>query len=162
LRFYYLTTVCFPPPHGYMQYVLTIILISTSSSFSNCQFTQSSIYPPLPTDRELWVSLVRIVIQWKHLFFTISGKYPRLSWTQLNKYLLVFSNKGSFILKNISIESNGIPFFSGGSDGKESACNTRDPGFNPWVGNIPWRRKWQPTPVFLPGKNKGRSQGPHS
>ena len=25
------------------------------------------------------------------------------------------------------------------------------PGFNPWVGKIPWRRKWQPTPVFLPG-----------
>ena len=24
-------------------------------------------------------------------------------------------------------------------------------GFNPWVGTIPWRRKWQPTPVFLPG-----------
>ena len=24
--------------------------------------------------------------------------------------------------------------------------------FNPWVGKIPWRRKWQPTPVFLPGK----------
>ena len=23
---------------------------------------------------------------------------------------------------------------------------------NPWVGKIPWRRKWQPTPVFLPGK----------
>ena len=23
-------------------------------------------------------------------------------------------------------------------------------GFNPWVGKIPWRRKWQPTPVFLP------------
>ena len=26
------------------------------------------------------------------------------------------------------------------------------PGFNPWVGKIPWRRSWQPTPVFLPGK----------
>ena len=25
-------------------------------------------------------------------------------------------------------------------------------GFNPWVGKIPWRRKWQPTPVLLPGK----------
>ena len=24
--------------------------------------------------------------------------------------------------------------------------------FNPWVGKIPWRREWQPTPVFLPGK----------
>ena len=25
-------------------------------------------------------------------------------------------------------------------------------GFDPWVGKIPWRRKWQPTPVLLPGK----------
>ena len=29
------------------------------------------------------------------------------------------------------------------------------PGFNPWVGEIPWRRKWQPTPVFLPGESHG-------
>ena len=27
--------------------------------------------------------------------------------------------------------------------------------FNPWVGTIPWRRKWQPTPVLLPGKSHG-------
>ena len=40
----------------------------------------------------------------------------------------------------------------GGSDGKASVCNARGPGFNPWVGKIPWRRKWQPTPVLLPGK----------
>ena len=26
-------------------------------------------------------------------------------------------------------------------------------GFNPWVGKIPWRRAWQPTPVFLPGES---------
>ena len=26
-------------------------------------------------------------------------------------------------------------------------------GFNPWIGNIPWRRKWKPTPLFLPGKS---------
>ena len=31
----------------------------------------------------------------------------------------------------------------------------RWPGFDPWVGKIPWRRKWQPTPVFLPGKSHG-------
>ena len=29
------------------------------------------------------------------------------------------------------------------------------PGFNPWVETISWRRKWQPTPVFLPGKSHG-------
>ena len=30
------------------------------------------------------------------------------------------------------------------------------PGFDPWVGKTPWRRKWQPTPVFLPGESHGR------
>ena len=29
-------------------------------------------------------------------------------------------------------------------------------GFNLWVGKIPWRRAWQPTPVFLPGKSHGK------
>ena len=29
-------------------------------------------------------------------------------------------------------------------------------GFNPWVGKIPWRRAWQPTPVFLPGESHGQ------
>ena len=28
----------------------------------------------------------------------------------------------------------------------------RTPRFDPWVGKIPWRREWQPTPVFLPGE----------
>ena len=37
--------------------------------------------------------------------------------------------------------------FPGGSDGKEYACNVGFP--NPWLGKIPWRRAWQPTPVFL-------------
>ena len=32
----------------------------------------------------------------------------------------------------------------------------RRPGFDLWVGNFPWRRKWQPTPVLLPGKSHGR------
>ena len=30
------------------------------------------------------------------------------------------------------------------------------PRFNPWVGKIPWRRKWQPIPVFLPGESHGQ------
>ena len=31
-----------------------------------------------------------------------------------------------------------------------------DEGFDPWVGKIPWRRKWQPSPIFLPGKYLGQ------
>ena len=40
--------------------------------------------------------------------------------------------------------------------GKESTCQCRRCGFDPWVGKIPWRRKWQPTPVFLPGESHGQ------
>ena len=28
--------------------------------------------------------------------------------------------------------------------------------FDPWVGKIPWRRAWKPTPVFMPGKSHGQ------
>ena len=40
--------------------------------------------------------------------------------------------------------------------GKESACQCRRHGFNPWIRKIPWKRKWQLTPVFLPGKSHGQ------
>ena len=41
---------------------------------------------------------------------------------------------------------------------KNPYANTTDvaDGFDPWVGKIPWRRKWQPTPVFFPGKFHGQ------
>ena len=42
---------------------------------------------------------------------------------------------------------------------KNPPANTGDLkrlGFDPWVRKIPWKRKWQPTPVFLPGDSMGR------
>jgi len=48
---------------------------------------------------------------------------------------------GSSVVKNLDA--------SGGD--RRDAC-----GFNPWVGKILWKRKWQPTPVFLPGKSHGQ------
>ena len=48
---------------------------------------------------------------------------------------------------------------SGGTSGKESACQCRrhkSHKFNPCIGKIPRRRKWQPTPIFLPGKFLGQ------
>ena len=40
--------------------------------------------------------------------------------------------------------------------GKEPNCQCRRWRFDPWVREIPWRRKWQHTPVFLPGKSHGQ------
>ena len=48
------------------------------------------------------------------------------------------------------------PGFPGGSDGKASACKCGRPGFDRWVGKIPWGRKWQPTLVLLLGKSHGQ------
>ena len=45
--------------------------------------------------------------------------------------------------------------FPGGSEGKVSACNAGDLSSIPGSGRSPWRRKWQPTPVLLPGKSHG-------
>ena len=50
----------------------------------------------------------------------------------------------------------GLPRWS---NGKESICTCRRHrrcGFDPWVEKIPWNRKWQPIPVFLPGRFHGQ------
>ena len=51
------------------------------------------------------------------------------------------------------IKFTGLPRWL---SGKESTSQCRRPKFNSWVGNIPWRRKWQPIPVFFPGKSHGQ------
>ena len=60
-------------------------------------------------------------------------------------------------------ESGGLPSLGShrvGHDWRDLAAAAAcllcgRPGFDPWVGKIPWRRKWQPTPVFLPGESHG-------
>jgi len=46
--------------------------------------------------------------------------------------------------------------FPGGSVVENPPANEGDIGLDPWVRKIPWRRKWQPTSVFLPGKFHGQ------
>ena len=50
--------------------------------------------------------------------------------------------------------------FPCGGSGKEFTCQCRRCKrcvFDSWVGKIPWRRAWQPTPVFMPGESHGQS-----
>ena len=55
--------------------------------------------------------------------------------------------------------SNNIKDFKGGKEArlKEEGGGGRRRGFDPWVRKIPWRRKWQPTPVLLPGESHGEA-----
>ena len=63
---------------------------------------------------------------------------------------------GRHLLESVLIVSQAFPC---GSAGKESACNGGRPGFDPWVGKIPWRREQRreglPTLVFWPGEFRG-------
>ena len=79
------------------------------------------------------------------------GKTPNTRWILS---VSVFSQEGSRIGRRWRMKEDnvgaGIPRWL---RGKESACQYRSlrrHGFDPWVGKIPWGRKWQPTPGFLP------------
>ena len=58
------------------------------------------------------------------------------------------------LVKKITI--SGLPRWFSGKSILLPVREKRRCGFDPWVRKIPWRRKWQPTPVFLPGKSHGQ------
>ena len=63
------------------------------------------------------------------------------------------------VMKNRTLLSDFTFTIPGGADGNEPACQSsklKSPGLDPWVRKIPWRRKWQPNPVFLPGEPHGQ------
>ena len=67
-------------------------------------------------------------------------------------------NNNSYLFVIYHCRLNAHTHFPGGPS-KEPACQCRRRerrGFDPWVGKIPWRREWQPTPVFLPGESHGQ------
>ena len=68
----------------------------------------------------------------------------------------VFAGCGQ-VLDMLSIRFHVFHFldFPGGSDGKESACAARDPGLIRGLGRSSGRKKWLPTPIFLPGEFHG-------
>jgi len=59
----------------------------------------------------------------------------------------------SYVVLRGNTGSSGLPRCL---SGKESACQHRRHGFDPWVRKIPWRRKCQSTPVFLLGNPMDR------
>ena len=72
------------------------------------------------------------------------GRFPTDEWSNRK-----FLNTSRFI--------KGLPSWL---SSKESTCQWRKHkrcGFNAWVRRIPWSRKWQPVPVFMPGKFHGQS-----
>ena len=62
-------------------------------------------------------------------------------------------------MKKGNESKNGHLGFPSGTNGRESTCQCRRhkrQGLSSWVGEIPWRRTWQPMPVFLLGESHGQ------
>ena len=87
-----------------------------------------------------------------------SSLFPPLAPTRGRAAVLIESKGDQCLEPRFAAESEILRFPRWCSD-KESTCQGRRHergGFDPWVGKIPWRRKWQPTPAFLPGAFHGQ------
>ena len=82
-----------------------------------------------------------------------SKREKKWQWEREGKILRVMKQNQQKLRGYMSYLPSGL---SKWLSGKESTCQWRRHrrhGFNPWIRKIPWRRKWQPTPVFLPGES---------
>ena len=95
---------------------------------------------------------------WRAAIHGVTKSWTRLSdWTELNWSLWknkAVSQENRIQSKLCMCLGHGV-----GLSGKEHTCQCRRcrrHRFDPWVGMIPWRREWQLTLVFLPGKPQGQ------
>ena len=82
---------------------------------------------------------------WKNPMFNIISQFPTSNeWQRKRGYLEIRRNLGQGVgrASQLVLVVNNLSTNPG-----DARC-----GFDPWHGKIPWRRKWQPTPVFLPEK----------
>ena len=106
----------------------------------------------------LWTNPGQVTSEHNQLMYILSLALLRM-WTKVcNCIFLSHLYSLSQIIEktNLELQRKGLPWWL---SGKESACQCRRHkrcGFNPWARKIPWRRKWQPTPVFLPEKSHGQ------
>ena len=122
----------------------------------------------------IWhLNFFKKIFNWKIIALQYSIGFCHISTRISHRYIVVPSLLNlpptfrPMVLMNLYAGQLRIPWdFPDGSVGKESACQCRRLrrlGFDPWVKKIPWRRAWQPTPIFLPEKSHGqRSLGSYS
>ena len=102
--------------------------------------------------KELIIGVWNCITIYRDIYNVISWKNKAiiLKEIELEVRLLVILKSDFILIDNCSY---GFPKWHGG---KGSAYQCRRHEFNLWVRNIPWRRKWQPTSVFLSGKFSGQ------
>ena len=97
---------------------------------------------------------------WLHVtlcaFYTLYESYHIATVCQVSLWAVVLKPTCNIGITWDALESTNTYWYYRRLSGQESACQCRRWGFSPWVGKISRRRKWQPTPVFLPEKSHGQ------
>ena len=106
---------------------------------------------PLPSGASGVPGCFLSLFPWRDMIQWVKGYYSPADKTLV--YFL-YHQYFSASFQNFEIEKYYYNF-PGGLDGKVCLQCGR-PGFNPWARKNTWRRKWQPTPVFLRGKSHGQ------
>ena len=112
-------------------------------------------FPQMPSEKHVIIIAVLLVLSLKKKkMFSSNG------WKISNATFIHFLKCVCFLFHKVEwLDSKGLSF-PGGTSGKEPICQCRKcrrPRFDPWIiRKIPWRREWQPTPVFLPEEYHGK------
>ena len=149
--------------HGWFQANQVLIPSLQNSWKFTHQFLWISIYPGI-LGFSIYISFREC--PFKKIFFhgliVFQGRKKKKKITDC--FILPNMKSPVLCVDNIKQKKTPFPFsrflvdnmhFPCDSDGKASAYNAGRPRFNPCLGKISWRRKWQPTPVLLPGKSCG-------
>ena len=98
-----------------------------------------------------WKTIISpIVLSWNICRKSIDYKYMKLFLG------LQFYSINLYVLCCVLITTDYYTRLPWWLSDKVTTCQSRRLRFSPWVRKILWRRKWQPTPVFLPGKPHGQ------
>ena len=109
-----------------------IFLCSKITMHSDCSHEIKKMFAPWKKNNDKHRKHIK---KWRH-HFTNKAQYSQSYWFSSSH---IWTAVTSLVAQMVKV----------------SAYSAGDPGFDPWVGKIPWRRKWQPTPVLLPGKSRG-------
>ena len=98
---------------------------------------------------------------WKAASYNSKGN-RKVSWTLVSELLPEVAHSTHYICSQLTCKQSNWSRVTSRRASlvappvKNPPAMQERPWFNPWVRKIPWRRKWQPTPVFLPGKSHGQ------
>ena len=113
-------------------------------------------------DLVLWWPVIQPVIPciWE-LGVWATGPPGQSLWGILNSFLCALDLGRWFLRCQFSLfitvsASDRLPWWLRGKELAYQCRKCRRYWFNPWVRKIPWRRVWQPTPVFLPRESHGQ------